>query len=124
MVEWYNLTRELSFSQVSTNEDVVSWHLEASGDFTAKSLYLQLSQGAVVTHFREVWRMWVPQRIKPSDGLCSLCGEPEDCDHIFFKCSLARFIWAGVRELLHYVWNQAGAGDFLAISHGLTGRVP
>jgi hypothetical protein len=43
MVEWYNLTRELSFSQVSTNEDVVSWHLEASGDFTAKSLYLRLS---------------------------------------------------------------------------------
>jgi RsiW-degrading membrane proteinase PrsW (M82 family) len=30
-------------------------------------------------------------------------------------------MWAGVRKLLHCAWNPAGAGDFLAISHGLTG---
>jgi hypothetical protein len=97
----------------------------------------------MVTHFREVWRTRVPPRIKvflwqlvrgkllcsmqvskrrgPLNGLCSLCDEPEDCDHIFFRCSLARFMWAGVRELLHCAWNPAGAGDFLAISHSLTG---
>jgi hypothetical protein len=142
-VEWDNLTRELDFTQASAEDDLVSWRLEASGDFTAKSLYCRLSQGAAVTHFREVWRTRVPPRIRvflwqllwgklpcslqvakrkgPSNGLCALCGEPEDCDHIFFKCALARFLWAGVRELLHCSWNPAGAGDFLAISHGLAG---
>jgi hypothetical protein len=30
-------------------------------------------------------------------------------------------MWAGVRELLGDVWNPAGAGQFLAIVHGLSG---
>jgi hypothetical protein len=30
-------------------------------------------------------------------------------------------MWAGVRELLHCSRKPAGAGDFLAISHGLSG---
>jgi hypothetical protein len=52
-VEWDNLIRELDFTQASDEDDLVSWRLEASGDFTAKSLYYRLSQGAAVTHFRE-----------------------------------------------------------------------
>nr|XP_051229140.1 uncharacterized protein LOC127346942 [Lolium perenne] len=142
-VEWDNLTRELDSTQASTEEDVISWRLDPSGVFSAKSLYCRLSQGAAVTHFREVWRTRVPPRIRvflwqllwgklpcslqvakrrgPSNGLCSLCGEPEDCDHIVFNCSLARFMWAGVRELVHCSWNPAGVGDFLAICHGLSG---
>jgi hypothetical protein len=142
-VEWENLTRELDFTQASEGDDLISWHLEPSAEFSTKSIYCRLSQGAAVTHFRDVWRTRVPPRIRvflwqllwgklpcslqvakrrgPSNGLCSLCGEPEDCDHIVFKCSLARFLWAGVRELLHCSWNPAGVGDFLAISHGLSG---
>ena len=34
---------------------------------------------------------------------------------------MARFMWAGVRELLQCVWNPAGAGGFIAISQGLPG---
>jgi hypothetical protein len=64
MVEWDNHTRELDFTQASVEDDLVSWRLEASGDFTAKSLYCRLSQGAAVTHFREVWRTRVPPRIR------------------------------------------------------------
>jgi hypothetical protein len=89
------------------------------------------------------WRMKVPPRIKvflwqlirgrlpsceqvakrhgPSDGSCALCGETEDCNHIFFSCHLARYMWAGVRELLGCNWNLAGAGDFVAIAHRLPG---
>jgi hypothetical protein len=54
------------------------------------------------------------------DGLCSICDEPEDCNHIFFVCSIARFMWAGVKDLLHYDWNPAGAGDFIALANGLS----
>jgi hypothetical protein len=35
----------------------------------------------------------------PSDGRCALCGEWETCDHIFFNCHIAKFMWAGIREL-------------------------
>jgi hypothetical protein len=34
---------------------------------------------------------------------------------------MARFMWAGVRELLHCDWNPAGAGDFIALAQGLAG---
>jgi hypothetical protein len=43
----------------------------------------------------------VAKRHGPYNGLCSLCGEIEDCNHIFFTCPMAIFMWAGVRELLH-----------------------
>jgi hypothetical protein len=108
-------------------------------------MYMRLSHGAVVTHFKDVWRMKVPPRIRvflwqliqgrlpscdqvakrhgPSDGRCALCGEIEDCNHIFFSCHLARFMWAGVRELLSCDWNPAGAGDFVALAQGLSGRL-
>jgi hypothetical protein len=58
----------------------------------------------------------------PSNGRCALCGELEDCNHIFFTCPMARFLWAGARDALHCDWNPAGAGDFIAIAAGLSGR--
>jgi hypothetical protein len=143
MVEWDNLCREVQALPDSDLPDEVSWALEPSGTFSTKSVYFGLTQGATVTHFKEVWRTRVPPRIKvflwqlirsrlpssdqvarrrgPSNGLCSLCGEPEDCNHIFFACHLARFMWAGARELLGTSWNPAGAGDFIALAQGLPG---
>jgi hypothetical protein len=44
----------------------------------------------------------------------------EDDDHIFFRCHLARFLWAGVRELLPCSWNLTGVGDFITIAQGLS----
>jgi hypothetical protein len=32
-------------------------------------------------------------------------------------------MWAGVRELLACDWNPAGAGDFVALAQGLSGRL-
>ena len=61
------------------------------------------------------------KRNGPSDGTCAFCGEWEDCSHIFFSCHLAKFLWAGVRELLACTWNPAGVGDFLSIAQGLQG---
>jgi hypothetical protein len=45
----------------------------------------------------------------------------EDCDHIFFSCHLARFLWAGVRELLSCTWDPTGVGDFISLVQGLSG---
>jgi hypothetical protein len=45
----------------------------------------------------------------------------EDCDHIFFTCHLAKFMWAGVRELLPFNWNPTGVVEFIVIVQGLSG---
>jgi hypothetical protein len=142
-VEWDNLCREIHDLPTDDQHDVVSWSLEPSGMFSAKSVYYGLTQGASVSHFRDVWRARVPPKIKvflwqlirgklpsseqvakrhgPSNGRCSLCGEMEDCNHIFFTCHMAGFMWAGVRELLHCEWNPGGIGDFIALAQGISG---
>jgi hypothetical protein len=131
-IEWENLTRELDGVVISDSQDGITWNLEQSGVFSTRSMYLRLSQGAEVSHFDDVWRTKVPPRVRiflwqlirgrlpcseqvakrmgPSNGTCAWCGEVEDCDHIFFKCAIARFMWAGVRELLTCLWNPAGPG--------------
>ena len=46
----------------------------------------------------------------PSNGQCALCGEPENVDHIFFGCVLAKFIWSGLREFLPVSCNPSKLG--------------
>jgi hypothetical protein len=57
----------------------------------------------------------------PSNGLCSLCGDLEDCNHIFFTCPLLGFMRAGIRDVLQCDRNPLGADEFLAIAQGLSG---
>lgn len=142
-VEWDNLCRIFDLHPISTGGDEVSWVLESSGQFSTNSIYHKLTQGAAVAHFKQVWKTKVPPKFRvslwlllrgrlpagdqlakrrgPSDGSCALCGEWEDCDHIFFKCHLAKFMWAGVRELLNCSWDPTGVGDFVSIVQGLAG---
>jgi hypothetical protein len=67
-VEWDNLCREAMGWQLGIEEDTVSWSIDASGNFTAKSVYLALTQGATVTCFKEAWRTRVPPRYMFSCG--------------------------------------------------------
>jgi hypothetical protein len=43
-----------------------------------------------------------------------------DGDHIFCKCHLAKFMWAGVGELLKCKWNPMAVRDFVSIVQGLS----
>jgi hypothetical protein len=76
-------------------------------------MYAKLSQGTMVAHFKDMWEVKVPLKIKisdwqlaldklppgqqiaicngPSNGLCTFCGSIEDVNHIFFSCSSAIF---------------------------------
>jgi hypothetical protein len=143
LVDWENLCREVQGLLIEEENDEVSWSLEPSGRFSTRSMCLNLSRGAKVTCFKEVWRARVPPKIKiflwklirnrlpsceqvakrmgPSNSRCALCGDMEDCNHIFFTCPMAQFMWSGIREILQCGWNPAGAGDFLAIAAGLSG---
>jgi hypothetical protein len=101
-------------SHHADGEDIISWRLDTLGTYSTNFMYLRLSQGRAVLHFKDVWRTRVPPKITvplatdpreqvakrqdPSDGNCALCREIDDCSHIFFGCSLAKFMWARVRE--------------------------
>jgi hypothetical protein len=85
-------------------------------------MYAKLSQGTTVAYLKDMWEARVSLKIKifswqlafdklpsgqqiltrhgPSNGLCALCGAPEDASHIFFACSLASFSWSVTRQLL------------------------
>jgi hypothetical protein len=63
-VEWDNLCRIFDLHPFNPGNDKVTWGLENSGEFTTKSIYYRLSLGAAVTHFSEVWKIRVPQKIK------------------------------------------------------------
>jgi hypothetical protein len=142
-VEWDNLCHEVQGLPVEEEADVVPSSLDSSGRYSTSSMYMCLLQGATITLFRDVWKTRVPPKIKiflwqlirgrlpsceqvakcmgPSNGLCALCADIEDCNHIFFTCPLACFMWARARGVLHCDWNLARAGEFLPIVEGLSG---
>lgn len=136
MVQWNALTVEIDEMELGQVTDMVSWSLDHSHQFIPKALYLKLSQLVSAVHFRDVWSVALPLKIKifvwqmirnrlpssdqimkrhrPSDGRCALCGQ-ENTSHIFFSCHLARFMWIGVRELLGCEWDPACFADFFTI---------
>jgi hypothetical protein len=142
--QWDELGRLTEPTVLSNSKDKVTWHLDSSGKFTVQSLYAKLSQGASVAYYKDVWEAKVPLKIKifawqlildrlpssqqiatrhgPASGNCALCGQVEDAGHIFFSCSLARFAWSAIRQILDCNWNPGNFPQFHAILSSLAGR--
>ena len=142
--EWDDLLRQLGPPTTSEGADSLEWMLTPSRKFSVKSLYLMLCQGLPHKHFCQIWGIGVPLKIRiflwqlarkrlpsndniarrkgPSTGRCGLCGDPEDTNHIFFDCTLAKFMWSAVRELLHCSWNPSCFADFFRLLQGHTGQ--
>jgi hypothetical protein len=135
--EWLELRAVIDSTQLGVGPDVVRWTLDPSGVFTVKSMYSKLSQGATIAHFKDVWEAKLPLKVKiftwqlvinrlptrsliaarhgPSTGRCALCVAIEDVNHIFFTCSLAKFMWSVVRQLFDCAWSPANFPQFYAI---------
>jgi hypothetical protein len=140
-VELVSLTDTFTFGN---GKDKIRWHLNPAGKFSVQSLYAKLSQGASVAFHKDVWEAKVPLKIKifawqlilgrlPSSqqiatrhglatGNCVLCGTMEDAGHIFFTCSLAKFAWSSIRQILECNWSPANFPQFHAILSSLAGR--
>jgi hypothetical protein len=58
----------------------------------------------------------------PSNGLCALCGSLKNASHIFFSCSLAKFAWCVLRQLLGCNWCPANFSQFFAILSSFSGQ--
>ena len=143
-VKWVKLLQLIDQIHLSEELDSVSWSLEVSGQYSVASMYAKLAQGASVAYFCDVWAAKLPQKIKifswqlildrlpsgqvlasrqgPSDGLCALCGMAEDASHMFFSCSLAKFAWSVLRQILGNRWCPANFAQFFAILSSLSGQ--
>jgi hypothetical protein len=58
----------------------------------------------------------------PADGNCALCGRPENVDHIFFQCVIAKFFWSGVRAMFSVNWNPRSRQEWLVVLEPLNPR--
>ena len=118
---------------LSGDPDTVSWALTSSGKFSVKSLYRKLCQGPSQLVVAGLWTARLPLKIKlflwqmfrdklptslnvakrngPANGPCALCGDPEDANHVFFRCPLARFAWSLVRSATRVTWDPRSAAS-------------
>ena len=120
--QWATLQTIIAEITTSDGQGEISWALEPSVRFSVKSMYAKLSQGATVAYHKDMWAAKLPHKIKifswqlaidrlpsslnianrygPANNRCVLCGQPEDASHIHFLCSIAKFAWSAIRQLL------------------------
>ena len=102
------MTEELDGTNLVEEQNSASWDLEPNRTNPSHSVYVKLCQGQEFEPAQDMWKATVPQKIKffvwqlirgrlpsndqvlkrrgPSDGKCSMCGQPKDVEHIFFGC--------------------------------------
>ena len=116
---WLHLVRRLMEVQLTPQPDQLWWKLTSSGEFTVKSMYIDIINSSVIPSSKEVWKVKVPLKIKvfmwfvhkqvilTKDNLvkrnwtgstrCSFCDREETIKHLFFDCPLARGLWRSVQ---------------------------
>lgn len=63
----------------------------------------------------------VAKRNGPATGPCALCGVPEDADHAFFRCHLARFAWSAVLEAASVDWDPSSRSEIVSYLSSVQG---
>ena len=108
---WLHLVSRLMEVQLSHQPDQFCWLLTRSGEFTVKSMYIDVINSSAILSSKDVWKVKVPLKIKvfmwfvhkqvilTKDNLvkcnwtgstrCSFCDRDETIKHLFFDHSLA-----------------------------------
>jgi hypothetical protein len=101
--------------QLTASNDVFRWNLTASGQFSVKSMYLDLLDNPVGNLKKYIWKIKVPLKIRiflwflhkkvilTKDNLkkrnwqgcskCCFCDHDETIQHLFFACPFAKILW-------------------------------
>jgi hypothetical protein len=61
--EWDQVLEVIEHTQLVTGADKISWTLDPSGVYSVSSMYLALSRGASVLHFRDMWAAKLPLKM-------------------------------------------------------------
>lgn len=127
VAEWNDLQESLELVQLSAEEDMVTWALEASGKFSTKSLYkFMKNSGQIDLRMTEIWNSRLPLKIKiflwmlwhnrvqteeqlkirkgKGSERCKYCGKLDSRNHLLFNCAIAQVIWVWVRISLR--WDE------------------
>ena len=101
---------------LSKEKDIPKWCWDGRGIFSVKSLYAHLCESTPRISHTNLWRAKLPLKIKifmwlveknsiltrdnltrrgwHGDKRCNFCLENESVNHLFFDCSMARYVWS------------------------------
>ena len=101
---------------LSNEKDIPKWCWDGRGIFSLKSLYAHLCESSPRISHTNLWRAKLPLKIKifmwlveknsiltrdnltrrgwHGDKRCNFCLENESVNHLFFDCSMARYVWS------------------------------
>lgn len=119
-VMWEQLQNLCADVVLTDDEDSLSWTLTKSGIFSVQSMYLALKISQVKWPHRKLWFVRVPLKVKVflwltaqksiltrdvlihrgwkgRETKCSFCDSDENIEHLFFGCSMSRFLWGMVK---------------------------
>ena len=105
--------------QLSQQPDKLRWKLTRTGEFTIKSMYLDVINSSPIPSSKYVWKVNIPLKIKvfmwfvhkqvilTKDNLvkrnwtgstrCSFCDRDETIKHLLLDCPLAKVLWRMVQ---------------------------
>lgn len=121
--EQWRFLRDRTLSCALNEEvDLPVWKWEKSGSFSVKFMYSHLCHNEVGVYFKDIWKARIPLKIKiwmwliyhnailtkdnlikrnwSVDQSCAFCNESETIPHIFFDCTMAKYIWSLVAYVL------------------------
>jgi hypothetical protein len=120
--EWDEILKDASVFQLEDEPDMASWKLENIGKFSVKSTYNALTSSDGGPHFKYIWKVKIPPKIKiflwlvandviltkdnmvkqnwKGEPSCYFCRQPETVNHLLFTCSIAKVVWATVATCL------------------------
>jgi hypothetical protein len=119
---------------LSNEKDIARWSWEKSGTFSVKSMYNHLFSGDPDEPNTKLWKSKIPLKIKiflwliqqnailtkdnlskrkwTGDIRCYFCNENENIEHLFFSCSVARYIWSLIAYTIKATCRSASFSQF------------
>ena len=85
--------------QLVDNNDIGSWRLHKSGQFSVRSMYLGLLDDRVLPLNKPIWKVKIPLKVNLARRnwkgckQCCFCNNDETIAHLFFECHIARLLW-------------------------------
>jgi len=119
---------------IGTNPDTPKWVWEKSGMFSVKSLYEHMFHTEIYKPNKRLWKAKIPLKIKlfmwlvsenailtknnlvkikwKGDVKCRFCAENESIIHLFFECSMVKYIWSLIALVVGANCRPTSFGSF------------
>lgn len=120
--QWNKIVCGARSLALNGSPDKVIWSLNNSGKFLTKSVYKWLEKPLAGAHYGWIWKAPLPLKIKihmwqlfcnavltrdklkkrkwTGNLMCSFCNVPEDAQHLFFGCGIAKSVWGTIGRVL------------------------